>query len=73
MSAVLLIGLVLVVLVVGAVVVGGIVAVVMLVNRKAPANRPPNAPAPGWYPDPQQPGTVRYFDGTAWTTQSRPA
>ncbi len=23
--------------------------------------------APGWYPDPNDPASVRYFDGTAWT------
>lgn len=24
-------------------------------------------PTPGWYPDPQRPDLVRWFDGTAWT------
>ena len=23
----------------------------------------------GWFPDPQQPGRLRYFDGTVWTEQ----
>lgn len=27
---------------------------------------------PGWYPDPQQPGQQRYFDGTAWTEHCAP-
>src|ERR1700761_9254877 len=34
-----------------------------------------NAPkaGPGWYPDPSQPGTVRYWDGDKWTAQRAPA
>jgi hypothetical protein len=32
----------------------------------------PSAPA-GWYGDPYSPGTVRYFDGTAWTQHVAPA
>ncbi len=27
--------------------------------------------APGWYPDVNVPGTERYFDGSAWTAQTR--
>jgi hypothetical protein len=27
----------------------------------------------GWYPDPHDPNTQRYFDGAAWTEQSMPA
>ncbi|MDQ1130424.1 DUF2510 domain-containing protein [Microbacterium sp. SORGH_AS_0888] len=34
----------------------------------------PQLPTPaGWYPDPSAPGTVRYWDGTAWTTHQQPA
>ncbi len=34
---------------------------------------PPNQnPAPGWYPDPTQPGTQRYWDGEKWTEHSAP-
>lgn len=32
---------------------------------------PPSSPA-GWYPDPGQPETQRYWDGTAWTEQRAP-
>ncbi len=33
---------------------------------------PPPAPA-GWYPDPDESGGQRYWDGTGWTGQTRPA
>jgi len=34
---------------------------------------PPKARhAPGWYPDLDDPGALRYFDGTAWTARRRP-
>jgi Protein of unknown function (DUF2510) len=29
--------------------------------------------APGWYGDPQRPGTLRYFDGASWTQHVAPA
>lgn len=32
-----------------------------------------NAPTPGWYPDPQRPDLVRWFDGTVWTAHVAPA
>ena len=28
---------------------------------------------PGWYPDPQMPGTQRYWDGAAWSDHVAPA
>jgi hypothetical protein len=28
---------------------------------------------PGWYPDPYQPGSNRWWDGTTWTEHSQPA
>lgn len=33
----------------------------------------PSLPPAGWYPDPVQPGWVRWFDGTAWTGTVSPA
>jgi hypothetical protein len=27
----------------------------------------PRTAVPGWYPDPQSPQTLRYFDGSGWT------
>lgn len=37
-------------------------------EEKAPS---PNVPA-GWYPDPTQPGSQRYWDGNEWTDQRAP-
>ncbi|GHJ38787.1 DUF2510 domain-containing protein [Streptomyces sp. TS71-3] len=30
-------------------------------------------PQPGWYPDPSEPATERWWDGAAWTDHRRPA
>lgn len=35
-------------------------------------DRSPGAPA-GWYPDENMAGTLRYWDGDAWTDEVRPA
>jgi hypothetical protein len=32
-----------------------------------------STPPAGWYPDPATPGTIRYFDGRAWTPHVGPA
>lgn len=34
---------------------------------------PPQAPPPGWYPDPQAQGAERWWDGIQWTANQRPA
>lgn len=34
---------------------------------------PPQTPPAGWFPDPEQPGTQRYWDGSQWTEQRAPA
>lgn len=31
------------------------------------------SPAPGWYPDPSDPGRRIYWDGTAWSGPAQPA
>ncbi|MGI9621396.1 MAG: DUF4190 domain-containing protein [Acidimicrobiales bacterium] len=33
---------------------------------------PPAGPGRGWYPDPSQTATQRYWDGAAWTDQTAP-
>jgi hypothetical protein len=33
----------------------------------------PPSSDPGWYNDPQAPGTLRYFDGASWTPHVAPA
>ncbi|MBA2280777.1 MAG: DUF2510 domain-containing protein [Acidimicrobiia bacterium] len=36
------------------------------VGTAGPAAAAGATPA-GWYPDPEKPGSQRYFDGSAWT------
>jgi hypothetical protein len=33
---------------------------------------PPGSPPPGWYPDPDGSGQLRYWNGSAWTSDVRP-
>src|SRR6476469_514520 len=37
-----------------------------------PSNGAATAAAPAWYPDQQQPGWFRWWDGTAWTEHRAP-
>lgn len=55
------------------VVVSGIVAVVQR-NSQPPSGQASHAqrPAPGWYPDPQDPTVLRYFDGQQWVMGKQP-
>lgn len=42
-------------------------------DRGMDADRAPTrTPVPGWYPDPDRPDTIRYWDGAAWTDKRRP-
>jgi hypothetical protein len=51
-------------------------------GQRPPASPPQPATSPGaaavpsvaagWYPDPKQPGTQRYWDGSTWTEQTAP-
>jgi hypothetical protein len=38
------------------------------------AQQPPatSGLAPGWYPDQNDPNSMRYFDGRVWTSQTEP-
>lgn len=39
-------------------------------DSKAAAERPVQPPE--WYPDPQQPGMLRWWDGKNWTADTKP-
>jgi hypothetical protein len=53
--------------------IGGLGLTVSILVRllKTPNGQPP-AIAPGWYPDPHGPGSLRYFDGRSWTEHTAP-
>ncbi|WP_345498814.1 DUF2510 domain-containing protein [Nocardia callitridis] len=52
------------------------VGVVFLISKPRsnprPGYPPPNAMAPGWYPDNANPTLVRWFDGYRWTDYTQP-
>jgi hypothetical protein len=58
------------------VVLGIVVVVIRLTKPKSPDvqgfSGTPTAPAPGWYPDPNDSSVSRYFDGRAWTAETQP-
>lgn len=41
-------------------------------HTRQPAG-PPTSPPAGWYPDPQNPAVLRYFDGRVWTSSTQPS
>jgi hypothetical protein len=65
--------IILVVVAIPVVVIGAIVYAVVASNRKT-ANYPvgQHSMAPGWYPDPQNQGQRRWFDGARWTESTMP-
>jgi hypothetical protein len=59
-------------------VIGAIVSAIVRATRPKTGQQiqPPvgwsAGPAPGWYPDPQNPAVLRYFDGRVWTSSTQP-
>jgi hypothetical protein len=47
-------------------------AVVHAAATAPPSSIPPTVP-PGWFPDPQGPGQLRFWDGYQWTAATRPS
>ena len=41
-------------------------------SEQTPDPVTPSAAPPGWYPDPQNPGQQRYWDGSAWAAAAAP-
>lgn len=58
------------------VIVALIALVVMAAKRKTFHSHgvpgAPTGPKPGWYPDPEDPSCLRYFDGRSWTSSTQP-
>jgi disulfide bond formation protein DsbB len=59
-------------------IIGAITSAIVKATQRsrAPQIQPPfgtaASAAPGWYPDPQYPNMVRYFDGRVWTPSTQP-
>ncbi|QLL05425.1 DUF2510 domain-containing protein [Mycobacterium vicinigordonae] len=68
MTSIGLVLVVLVLLIAAAAVIGGVVVLVVRLTKP----KPPIHPAAGWYPDPNNPGSMRYFDGRVWSQPVRP-
>lgn len=53
---------------------GGVWLIVRLASRptKASGQSPSMVAPPGWYPDPQDPTGLRYFDGREWASALPP-
>lgn len=47
-------------------VLGGVGLILAGASQKQPAARGTGMAAAGWYPDPSNPGTTRYWTGTTW-------
>ncbi|MEV2220115.1 DUF2510 domain-containing protein [Nocardia vinacea] len=41
-------------------------------HRAVRISQPAPSLTPGWYPDPANPGVVRWFDGRQWTPHTQP-
>ncbi len=52
------------------VVVGVILGVVFIVRSRT-SGQQLSGPTPGWYPSPDNPAVLRWFDGRNWTQQTR--
>jgi hypothetical protein len=59
-----------------AIIVGIAVLIVKLTKAKSVNSQAfpggPTASAAGWYPDPSDPSSIRYFDGQSWTSHTQP-